>query len=427
MGNGLALLENDLDQVFGKFYEHLLSDKHFASFFGTDEDVHSLIARQKENFKQALHEGEEQLNQRFVALGVMHHKIAVPYPDFMVGIDYLAEQLYEILSQDAKTCTLSHEAFLFFKHIKDFVAKGYLIAALEEDKSDIETFIKSIHETRDNSARVVEEQFIWLRMVLKAIGKEDEDLLPDLDIENSVLYRWLLSDESESYIPNKEDRVHLFEINKRIYNSAENIFYFIKNAHYNQALSMYIKLSKELLTLNNIITVMITQFKMKELVRDQLTGLLNRKTLNDVLKQEMRLAILTRKPLSIILCDIDHFKAVNDNYGHMAGDCILQGVAECMSEQVRATDYAFRYGGEEFLIVLNNSDKSGAINVAESIRANIEQHEFDCSGHTTLKVTSSFGVAELLSDGSGDIKQLIEAADKKLYEAKDKGRNCVCS
>ena len=58
MGNGLALLENDLDQVFGKFYEHLLSDKHFASFFGTDEDVHSLIARQKENFKQALHEGE---------------------------------------------------------------------------------------------------------------------------------------------------------------------------------------------------------------------------------------------------------------------------------------------------------------------------------------------------------------------------------
>ena len=98
MENGLSLLENDLDQVFGKFYEHLLSDKHFAGFFGKDEDVRSLIERQKENFKEALHEGEEQLNTRFVALGVMHHKIAVPYPDFMVGIDYLAEQFFNILT-----------------------------------------------------------------------------------------------------------------------------------------------------------------------------------------------------------------------------------------------------------------------------------------------------------------------------------------
>jgi diguanylate cyclase (GGDEF)-like protein len=427
MENRLALLENDLDQVFGNFYEHLLSDKHFASFFGTDEDVRSLITRQKDNFKQALHEGTEQLNHRFVALGIMHHKIAVPYPDFMVGIDYLAEQFYEILSQDEKTCTLSHQAFLFFKHIKDFVAKGYLIAALEEDKNDIETFIRSIHETRDSSARVVEEQFVWLRSVLKAIAKEDEELLPNLDMESSTLYRWLLSDESESYIPNQEDRVHLFDINRRICNSAENIFYFIKNDHYNQALSMYTKLSKELLTMNNIITVMITQFKMKELIRDQLTGLLNRKTLNDVLKQEMRLAVLTRKPLAIILIDIDHFKVVNDTYGHMAGDCILQGVSEIMAEQIRATDYAFRYGGEEFLIVINNTEEAGARHVAEKIRATIESQEFDCNGHDAIKVTSSFGIAVMSVEENSNIEQLIEVADKKLYEAKAQGRNRVCS
>lgn len=122
------------------------------------------------------------------------------------------------------------------------------------------------------------------------------------------------------------------------------------------------------------------------------------------------------------MCDIDFFKAVNDNYGHLAGDCILFEFASLLKKNIN-NNWVARYGGEEFIIVLNNTDNDTAFNVSEKIRKEIEKSSFEYDG-VKINITSSFGIYTLDSNESKiDTKSIIGYADKKLYEAKRTGRN----
>lgn len=157
---------------------------------------------------------------------------------------------------------------------------------------------------------------------------------------------------------------------------------------------------------------------------DPLTHTGNRNALFGSMQREWELANRHHQPLSLIMLDIDHFKTVNDTYGHTTGDAVLCGVANCINDTVRLSDIVFRYGGEEFLILLANTDESGATLLAERIRAALEQRLHLPGDGINLKVTASLGVASLRA---GELQsQLIDRADKALYEAKGTGRNRVC-
>lgn len=156
---------------------------------------------------------------------------------------------------------------------------------------------------------------------------------------------------------------------------------------------------------------------------DGLTGLYNRRTLNERLEEALLRAERAGNPLSLVLADVDHFKSVNDTYGHQVGDDVLVGVARTFLRCARVTDVVARYGGEEFVLVLENTDASGAAHLAERIRRSIAAQRFD-TDLGPLEVTSSFGVASL-SDHAEDAEGLLKAADDALYRAKEKGRNRV--
>lgn len=156
---------------------------------------------------------------------------------------------------------------------------------------------------------------------------------------------------------------------------------------------------------------------------DGLTGLYNRRTLNERFAEAALRAERTGNPLSVILGDVDHFKSVNDTYGHQVGDDVLVGVARTLLRCARATDIVARYGGEEFCLVCEHTDASGAAHLAERIRRSIAQLRFD-TDLGPLEVTSSFGVATL-GDHGDDTESLLKSADEALYRAKEKGRNRV--
>lgn len=161
-------------------------------------------------------------------------------------------------------------------------------------------------------------------------------------------------------------------------------------------------------------------------VTDALTGARNREFLDTLLVTEMSYAKRHGHDLSFVIFDLDHFKLVNDTYGHQAGDAVLIKVAEAVLGQLRAEDSLCRYGGEEFCVVLRNIDLNGATTMGERIRLVIEslniQHE-----KFTLKVTCSVGCASSRELSEADPAALIALADKRLYIAKDGGRNCVVS
>ncbi len=156
--------------------------------------------------------------------------------------------------------------------------------------------------------------------------------------------------------------------------------------------------------------------------RDPLTGAGNRVALDRTLNRELELAKRHSQNLSILMLDLDHFKLVNDEYGHSMGDQVLKEAAMCMTNCIRQTDMCFRYGGEEFLILLSNAESAGALRIAERIRKSIGALEFSNS-KGTLQISCSIGCATMNLDDNTDT--LIQRADDALYLAKRNGRNRV--
>ena len=152
---------------------------------------------------------------------------------------------------------------------------------------------------------------------------------------------------------------------------------------------------------------------------DHLTGLLNRRRITQLLEHEVRRALRYDTTFSIILMDIDHFKLVNDQFGHQAGDAVLKMIADVIKTGVRASDFVGRWGGEEFIILSPQTDIAGAISLAEKMRSRLESTKFDKIGRRT----ASCGVASF--DPGDDIEALIGRADAGLYAAKTRGRNRV--
>jgi two-component system, cell cycle response regulator len=154
---------------------------------------------------------------------------------------------------------------------------------------------------------------------------------------------------------------------------------------------------------------------------DALTNLGNRRLFDKTIEQEIARAKRHEHNLTFILTDIDFFKSVNDTHGHKVGDDVLKGFAYLLKNLSRETDHVFRYGGEEFAILLIETDLKGGVEHAEKLRLNIFHHEFPVVG----KKTSSFGVSTFCQIDSPTT--LLERADKALYEAKNSGRNRVVS
>jgi diguanylate cyclase (GGDEF)-like protein len=157
---------------------------------------------------------------------------------------------------------------------------------------------------------------------------------------------------------------------------------------------------------------------------DGLTGIHNRRAFGRALDIEWRRAIRSKRPLSVVMIDIDHFKTFNDTYGHPAGDSCLVSVASALSEVVRrAADTLARYGGEEFVALLPETDRTGAAAIAERMRIAVERLAIAHSGGIGGRVTVSVGHATIIASEATTADLLASAADVALYEAKRGGRN----
>ncbi|MCG8483655.1 MAG: GGDEF domain-containing protein [Clostridia bacterium] len=197
-----------------------------------------------------------------------------------------------------------------------------------------------------------------------------------------------------------EGRVMVIELTKNI---SENMISDLEN--YTFGLN-------ELMSITNAVAI-----------KDSLTEVYNRRYINKKLPREIAFSTTANNSVSIILTDIDHFKNINDSHGHIVGDKVLVQFVEIIESCLkRKNDWVARFGGEEFLICLPNTENKEAQMIAEKIRKKVEEAQFDYEGNT-FKVTASFGIHSITQ--YIDFMSAIDMADKKLYKAKESGRNKV--
>ena len=179
-------------------------------------------------------------------------------------------------------------------------------------------------------------------------------------------------------------------------------------------------------TLRDMTDEKLAQIALEQLAtRDGLTGLANRRCFDDTLHAEWARALRQRQPLSLLMVDVDNFKAYNDANGHLGGDECLKRIASAVAAEMRANDLVARYGGEEFAVILPNQSLKGAASVAERIRQRVEQLRVPNSAAPGEHVTVSIGAATAIAAADNSASELVATADAALYRAKHMGRNRI--
>jgi diguanylate cyclase (GGDEF)-like protein len=190
-----------------------------------------------------------------------------------------------------------------------------------------------------------------------------------------------------------------------------------------QELKARLRAGKRILELQEQLVMAREQLRVQA-THDSLTGLFNRMAILEALEREVVRSNREKHPMAVIMADLDHFKDINDTYGHQAGDAVLQEIARRMLSSFRAYDFVGRYGGEEFLIVVPSSELPVAVELAERLRQNASAQPANVGG-VTIPVSLSLGVAASTAGSSSQATQLLHSADEALYAAKKAGRNRV--
>jgi len=160
-------------------------------------------------------------------------------------------------------------------------------------------------------------------------------------------------------------------------------------------------------------------------LEDELTGLSNRRSILEQLTRHLAQAKRANRPLALLILDIDYFKRINDEHGHLSGDKVLRDVVDCLQSRLRTQDVLGRWGGEEFIAILPDTDETGAAALAEQLRVAVERMRFSAVDGQGIVLTLSIGVHALRTGHEDECDDMIGAADRALYRAKDKGRNRV--
>lgn len=307
--------------------------------------------------------------------------------------------------------------YQFYRNSKDDAA---IINSLGKIRGSIQRYVKLIL-VKDESLDVAEVE----RTVNELISQYENDNIPFLE---SIKTTWSnIKELSDKYLKdsNHSNRQLLINESEKIWETSENL---VRSKQYSSENDMvYLLLPVAFLTLEFFVGIGLLYIVKKYVydnlesitLYDLLTDVYSRRYFFELLKGEISKAQRKEYMFSVIMFDIDHFKKVNDTYGHDKGDYVLKTIADIVKSSIRKADALSRIGGEEFTILLPDTNIDKATALAERVRRSVEDYKFDVVGRATI----SLGVTEFKADDSSDT--LFKRVDEAMYLAKNSGRNCV--
>lgn len=317
--------------------------------------------------------------------------------------------------------------FTLVENLEEDFAAVYLRVFLNRLATRNHLRLSHIHGLSDKNLLVYFEAHLeWMARLVDAVAARRVEGMPEPDPTRCEFGRWL--NENDLI----RDRSHHSQI-RRIHEAMHHVVDEVRMImeHQRASAPIYALLKKaevHSLELGNEVSLLNNRVIMSVYNKDPLTGFLSRRFMDRVLLNQMEIAKATETAFSLVMFDLDHFKCINDTYGHPTGDRLLEHVAALVRETLRQSDLVFRYGGEEFLLVLPSTPLAQAQQLAERLRRQIEEKPLPAP--TPITASASFGVTEISPDGytvvdSMLVRDLLAQCDAKLYAAKHLGRNRV--
>ena len=334
--------------------------------------------------------------------------------------DYVFPFVVEKFSSDKNLLKEIHHIEEKFRFLENKVAYGYLTENIKQDKNWIREKLRIIKNSESTLKPFVKDHLIWVNKVLEDIRKLRAESSVPIGHNKCGLGKRL--EESEGLGIYDEYRDEIIVLHKKIHGSALQIYHFMKSRDFKHLLLEYLEFFNLIGKFVSLLGLTFAVMYEEDANIDPLTKVLSRRSLEFILSSQFHIAKISKRPLSIAMVDIDDFKKINDQYGHQIGDCVLRKVAGFIQENLRKSDFIFRYGGEEFLIIFPFTTKKDAVFVMGRIVKKLSKKDMKC-GDFKGKVTISAGIASV--EDAVDIYNLVSKSDKALYRAKKAGKNRV--
>ncbi|CEJ66322.1 MULTISPECIES: diguanylate cyclase [Citrobacter] len=425
-----GLSDDEIRHLVTVFYDYMLSHAESALFLNTEQVSTRLSGSMFDWLRSVLGSAYGDLPRLLAKqreIGVVHARIGLPIDLVNRGARKLKEELYQLLKSKADySVSLLTDAICFSSLAMDTALEAmtvsyspsYQNSLHTQEQYRLQTIYDDVNVERERQIRSFtdwENQFIY--NIATGLPSGDLVFLADSDFGmwfshkgKHILGSGNLLAEMESVIA---------EIDNRLTQALSNQ----QQPGETERMSLLQDVRQLSAKIHFLLASMFEALVKQENGKDSLTQLLNRRFIPTIMRREISLALHSRKPFTLAMLDIDYFKQINDSYGHNTGDMTLKNVAAVIYEHIRSSDYVFRYGGEEFMILLVESDESQASIILETLRKKIAELRIAASMTESFSITVSIGVAEY--DYHPDYKQLVDKADRALYLAKSHGRNRV--
>ncbi len=403
------------DEKINIIFERLLNyiERNFKSFVCKESilQIKSIIYQVLEDKKNV--ESLEEVGYSFAESNVLFVE-SISIFDFLRK-NFIAHLPNHIDLREAKRIER------LFEDIINTFSKGYLKSRAKrkiEDLNFIEKHVipkEMVHQFYDPSIKHID----YFRNFLESFLKDEK--FKSTDYNTCEFGVWLKND-GKSLVNDDLIYKNVKTLHKIFHNLIEIAENYKENKLYKELFFTINEIENASLHIINNLSFLNTKLLAYEFSKDPLTGALTRRGFNKIIQKHFEIAEITGLPMSVIITDIDFFKKINDTYGHLAGDEALKHFVKIIKENLRKSDYVFRFGGEEFVILLPNTTLEEAVEIAERIRKSLENSPLIYEGKE-IKITASFGVKEVHPDEP--IDKIIKEADEKLYKAKESGRNKV--
>lgn len=403
--------DEKIDIVFGRLLTYM--ERNFKSFICKES-----ILEIKFIFKEILIDRSK--IEAFEDIGYNFAESNVLFIEAIYMFDFLRKNFIAHLPNNIDLREAKRVERLF-EDIINIFSKGYL-KSYSKKKIDNLKFIENHILPKEMifqlSSPLKNHMNYFMEFLQSLIEEKDFSNVTHNSCEFGI---WLKS-EGKEFIDEEIIYKNVKLLHKNFHNLIDIANSYKKNNFYKELFFIINETENIFLQVMNNFSYLNTKLLSLEFSKDPLTGALTRRGFNKIIQKHFEIAELTGLPISVIITDIDFFKKINDTYGHLAGDEALKHFVKIIKKNLRKSDYVFRFGGEEFVILLPNTSLKEAVELAERIRKSLENTPLIYEGKE-IKITASFGVKEVKPDEPVD--KIIKEADEKLYKAKESGRNKV--